>query len=767
MAVSDKQFAGGDKKLFAIHSAAGINTQAPRESIKDEQFSWLENLQPVSDGYFRALYSNGTALYTTTPPRTIVYQYAFNIGGSNYFFVVLDDGTALQVNTANGNTTTITSTANAFYSGTAGTALPQAVQWGQLGIAIASQGVYGYAFWDGTLLYFPGSLSPGIFITNGGSAYSSAPGVSFSGGHGSGATATASISAGSVTGAGITNPGSGYLPGDTVKVTFVGGQTTGSGAALTAVLSALPSGSGGVLTPVFSSPGGGVNKLTSITLTNGGSGYSTFATATWNYSATVGAWQGGNASGAPTINITISGGAITVVGLTNPAVNPHGVWQPAGGNTPTITVTDNGGGFFVSSVTVTSGGSGYSPSTTVTGSGGGSPVTQATFTPVIASGVITSVTVISGGKYGSNTPPTLAATDTAVTATGIVNLMPFGISGTCIEAFQTRAWVGNGAVINFTAPGSPTDFLSADGAGAFSSNDGFLKQQFVALKQSNGFLYLFGDSSINVISNVQTAGTPLVTTFNNQNVTPQIGTPWTNSVIAVQDFVMFANLQGVFKLGGSNVTKISDQLDGIFIAANSAFLADTPVTNPTAALMHINDKTVYMLVVSVSGPLDAGGFRTALVMWDGTHWWVGSQATTFTQVVTQEINSTLRAWGNSTTTLNQLFTTASNGITKLWQTKLWAGEGPHITKQAMRLYTMAIDKSSGGYTFTGTYDYRLEGTAVQTLFFSITNTNLTGSGSIAANVRGNYLGMTLQTTKDDFELLSHQLLYQQQSPLGG
>jgi hypothetical protein len=84
----------------------------------------------------------------------------------------------------------------------------------------------------------------------------------------------------------------------------------------------------------------------------------------------------------------------------------------------------------------------------------------------------------------------------------------------------------------------------------------------------------------------------------------------------------------------------------------------------------------------------------------------------------------------------------------------------------MRLYTMALDKSSGGYTFTGTFDFRLDnGAAVTTQAFTITQTNLTGSGSQNATVRGNYVGVTLHTTKDDFLLINHSLLYQEQSPM--
>lgn len=70
-------------------------------------------------------------------------------------------------------------------------------------------------------------------ITHGGSGYTSAPAVSFSGGGGTGAAATAIVANGRVTGITITNAGSGYTSAPTVA--FSGGG--GTGAAATAVLS--------------------------------------------------------------------------------------------------------------------------------------------------------------------------------------------------------------------------------------------------------------------------------------------------------------------------------------------------------------------------------------------------------------------------------------------------------------------------------------------------------------------------------------------------
>jgi hypothetical protein len=70
-------------------------------------------------------------------------------------------------------------------------------------------------------------------ITNGGTGYTSAPNVQFSGGGGgSGAAATAILTDGVVTGITLTNPGTGYLSNPTVTLTGGGG----SGATVTAVL---------------------------------------------------------------------------------------------------------------------------------------------------------------------------------------------------------------------------------------------------------------------------------------------------------------------------------------------------------------------------------------------------------------------------------------------------------------------------------------------------------------------------------------------------
>src|SRR5215472_2667361 len=545
MAVSEQRFAGTDKKFFTVQKKGGINTQSPRESIKDSEFSWLENMQPIADGNFRSLYSNGASIYTAA--ATIIYFYPFNVGAVQYMAVFLSNGTAVSINVVSQAVTTISSNPGTFYpgDGSLGSPAPQCAQFGQGGIVIvATTGPNSYWAWDGMTLTYPGQAAP--------------------------------------------------------------------------------------------------------------------------------SW------------------------LTN----------------------------------------------------------------------------------------------------NVATSMPSGVSGTCVEIYQSRVWVGKGAVIQFSAPSNGADFSVADGACAFHSQDSFLRREFTALRQTNGFLYLFADSSINVISNVQTGGSPVLTTFNNANVDPQVGTSWHNGVVAFGKGLVFGNAEGVFLLRSSEAQKVSDNLNGIFLTARQTLSQVMVITQPSAASMTVNDIVLYMLLVPVQGPFDSS-LRNAVVMWDEKDWWVGSQVSSLTFINTQEINSILYAWGTDGTHLFPLFTTPSASLTKIWQTKQWAGEGPHITKQAMRLYTKAIDNFGGGYNFTGTMDTILENAAPFSQSFSITslsylitwlnnsngiiqwqnNSNqnvnfavagetLTGTGSIAANSRGNYMGMTLQSTSADFTLIMHELLYQEQSPLG-
>ena len=374
--------------------------------------------------------------------------------------------------------------------------------------------------------------------------------------------------------------------------------------------------------------------------------------------------------------------------------------------------------------------------------------------------------------------------------------MPTGVAGTCVETYQNRVWVGNGANYSYSAPGNGASFSGALGGGTAQSNDSFLRREITQLRQSNGFLYLFADSSINVVSNVQTSGSPLATTFNNQNVDPQVGTPYHNSVQPFGRGLILANSTGVFALIGGAATKVSDALDGIFNSSTPYLAADATIAQPSSAIMNIYAIKVYMLLLPVIDPF-TGVVRRALAMWDGKKWFIGSQDSSLTFIATQEIDSDLNAYGTDGTTVFPLFSVSSDTLTKTWQSRLWPGDGFQITKQAMRLYTQAQDNSGAGYSITGSVDYVLENTGVKTYAITIDSTSfnviwqnaslqtiqwqntfsqdvnfgssglsLSGFDGGKINARGNLLGLTLQSSSLDFTIMAHSMLYQNQSPLG-
>jgi len=348
-------------------------------------------------------------------------------------------------------------------------------------------------------------------------------------------------------------------------------------------------------------------------------------------------------------------------------------------------------------------------------------------------------------------------------------MMPYGINGTAVEAFVQRLWVVNGAQFSFSAPGNGADFSTSNGGGTTKSSDGFLRTRFVNLKQSNGFLYLFGDSSINVISNVQTSGSPATTTFNNQNIDQQTGLGWRDSLISFGRALLFANPTGAYALFGGAAQKISDKVDKLFEKA------DFDAVPPVGFIVDLFNVQCAGWVLNTLDPT-TDTQRTIMVLWNGAKWFIGSQAITATFVTTAESGGTHthHAWGNDGTNLRHLFETASDTLAKKVQTKLWQGQSQLIRKTTQDVYVESADYGGTGVVLTGTLDSDTNASVA----FSITANLywLNNSGGLItfvnnssqpiqfvssppgvqgtqANQAGMRLGITLTSTSPDFALI--------------
>lgn len=261
--------------------------------------------------------------------------------------------------------------------------------------------------------------------------------------------------------------------------------------------------------------------------------------------------------------------------------------------------------------------------------------------------------------------------------------MPTAIGGSAVETYQGRVWIADDESIIFSAPGEVADFSTGSGGGAFSSTDSFLRVRFTQLKQTNGFLYLIGDSSVNYISGVQTSGSPPVTTFTNQNADPEVGTPWGSAVTVFNRNILIANAFGVHVSYGAAVTKVSEPLDGIYNT-----VLDFGSFVPSVAKAIVFGKKLFILLLPIVDPF-TGQEVNKLLIWDGKRWFASSQSVSLIYIQYQEINSVLTAWGTDGTAIYPLFQNPSDSFTKIVQSKLWDKPGDiRWTKGSSRLWGM-------------------------------------------------------------------------------
>jgi hypothetical protein len=801
---------------FTPFPFAGMNVASSRLGLRDQQFYYIENWILVGEGNLRTLWDVAPYFFTVPLFRTIMYFFFYNIGEDDYVAVFYDNGTADQINTATSALIPISDVIGTFY--TAGGNLPTAAQWGSQYLIIANNhDQNAYFVWDGLILYTAGGISPIVTITDGGTGYTGPPTIQIIGGSGGGIVLEPQIVNGSVASLTVLNPGSGFQINDSPTIGFSGGGTDsqallsanvqsggvatvvvtgggsgytspptvgfsalfGSGATATATIESgevasvtvTNPGSGYVTAPIVTFTGGGgtgasatseliPGSISSISVVNPGSGYSlaptltitggggTDATATANLSPTsIAAIAGGGGTGytsAPTVTIAA---------------------PQATGTTATATATVSNGSIL--SYTITNAGSGYTapPDVTLSGGGGSGAAATATLTPT----TIASVTVTNPGSGYFTAPAVTVESGINRAASATLTLMPYGVSGISIEPFQSRVFIAapwtsptatasqnNNNKFLVSAPGSISDFATSAGGLIYVSTDRFLRRTYSALRQSNGYLYPFGDSSVAIVSGVNTSGNPPTTTFSYQNTDPQVGTPWRDSVNDFGRAIVFANALGVYALYGGAATKISKELDPIF--TDALFPGDGGIT-PSSAVANIFGGKYYLLNITFKNPVDLTSSNKMLV-WDERGWTVASQTPNMTFIGTQVIDSNLYAWGTDGTKLYKMFQTPSQDITSTLSTKLFGTSTPFIMKQLFTI-TMAgqnlgtpggpvsasirLDTEAGSYPLNN---------ALPMEFF-LENAYKIGYPTFSYGLNdgaGMFLGLTLSTTAEDITL---------------
>jgi len=628
------------KRYTVLKTFGGINTKANRTAIRDDEFSWLENAMPIGDSNIKIVPAQSAVRDSTGNVvvfgNTVTFLTSTNINVSDYIVGFKSDGTAQAFN-LNANVTSNV----AVIAGTFSNANVSAAQWKNERLIIADPD-NGLSSWNGANLVSIGSVGL-IAVSNPGSGYTSAPNVVISApndANGVQAVATATI----VTGSGgirsvfVTSGGTGYTA---VPDVTIGAPNITGGTQATAVASI------------------SAGAVVSIGVVEAGSGYTSVPAVTFS-------------SGSATANAVISTGGVSSVSLVN----------AGSGYTSSPTITFSGGGgsganaiaqivtFKTGTVSIllNNGGSGYTSAPTV--AIGGSNVTPATATAIVLGNTVSQIVMTNPGSGYTNASVSLSGGGftTAANVTAVVNTEQLVSTAT----FSGRTWVAAGRTIYYSAADSYSDFTSVS-AGSFTITDSTLHGNIRALLSANNFLYIFGETSINVFSDVR-VDTNGQTLFTNTNVSASVGTKRIYAIFPFFRAVLFMNDYGVYSLVGSTTSKLSDPLDGIFQLIDF----DKPISGGQVLL---NNILCAAFSFTYNDPVI--GARKVQAVFFEKRWFLTSQGALdyITSVPTAGV---IRLYGTAGSSLFRLYANSTANVATMIQTALMPMGDPIRTKQALK-----------------------------------------------------------------------------------
>jgi hypothetical protein len=508
------------------------------------------------------------------------------------------------------------------------------------------------------------------------------------------------VTIGSVGLIGIVNQGTGYTEAPTVTISAPN-QTGGEQANATATIST-------------------ANVVTSVAVVNAGTGYTNAANLTVTFSG------GGGGTGA------------------------NAVAQLFNFQTGTL------------SLVVINEGSGYTnaANTIVTISGGGGA--GATAVPIVLGNVVTQVIMTNQGSGYTN-----AANVTATVSGGggngavlqaIVNSEP----NVGIASFSGRVWIAAGRSVYYSAAGSYSDFTSVS-AGSVTLTDSTLHGNIIQLLSANNFLYIFGDNSINVFSDVRVTSSGL-TLFTNTNVSASVGSELKNAIFPYFRSVLFMNDYGVYALVGSTTSKLSDPLDGVFPNidfANPVYAGQVLLNNILCAVFNFR----YFDAVFTNS------YRFIQAVFFEKKWFISSQGNNIKYITSVPEEGQILVYGTSGNNLYRLYADNTSLITSRVRTALMPMTDPIRTKQALKIGIEATAPANGTITMSATVDnenrsstpYTLtsvinwQNNSLQIIPWSNSSGTTIGWGTTGyslyktdAQQYGKYLGITVTSTNPGF-----------------
>ena len=270
----------------------------------------------------------------------------------------------------------------------------------------------------------------------------------------------------------------------------------------------------------------------------------------------------------------------------------------------------------------------------------------------------TNITITdSGGGIGANVTCTL-----------------FNQDGSSIATFSGRTWIADGRTVYYSAADTYNNFVSVS-SGNITITDSTLRTDISQIIAANNFLYLFGEDSINVFSDVRINSVTGETLFTNTNVSASIGSSFKFAIFPYFRSILFMNRYGMYALVGATTSKISDEIDGLFL--------DIDFTKPiTAGQVLINNILCAAWTFTYN---DAGTPRKVQAVFFDRKWFITSQGNSITRTVSAVQDGNILLYGTTGTNLIKFYQSTTAGIDWEIVSALWPMGDPIRDKQALKV----------------------------------------------------------------------------------
>ena len=425
-----------------------------------------------------------------------------------------------------------------------------------------------------------------------------------------------------------------------------------------------------------------VGSIGQVVIVNGGTGYNVAPTITISSPDDTHGVQA-------QVEASVTGNTVTAVTITNAGTGYR--------KSPTVTIAgDNGSNcnviagittFATGTVTINlqNGGTGYTsaPSVVITGDG-----VNAAATAVVSGNTISTIIMTNPGSGYSYANVSLSGgggANAVVTAT--VNNVP----NVDVQSFSGRVWIAQGRTVFYSAAGTYNDFTSVS-AGNLTITDSTLHGIITKLLSANNFLYVFGDDSINVFSDVLVNSSG-VTLFTNTNISASVGSKRPEAIFPYFRSVLFMNDYGIYALVGSTTTKISDALDGVF--------PNIDFTNPVyAGQVLLNNILCAAFNFKYYDATFTQSYRYVQAVFFDKRWFFTSQGNNLNYITSAPVGGLINLYGVESNNLYQLYKDGLSAVPSIIQTALMPMNDPIRDKQALKFGVEATLTQGGIFQIT-------------------------------------------------------------------